>query len=503
MKTFRRRNPLVPWLAALALAVACQKAPAPAQAAEPAKVASPKPRAAVSDVLSAPRPKGGEYFGLYLMNKKVGYIFASLGYAPGSTTQIQAVNEFVFKANVGTKTSERRYKETRLYEARPGGRLLSFVVDAQGDGGDQLLEATATPTGLRVIRKRPNQPNDVLNLPPSREVVEDADQARVALLRGKKLEGIITDGQDLENYKVVTTVGESTTRMVAGVSAKLKRAITLSEKEKVPVEAYVDEKGRMLEIDFGATMKAVAEPESVAKRLDQVEVFGLTRVVLPKLAPDSVREVPGSLTLVLQGLPEQFQKGSYRQSYKKLEGGKVEVTIKAALPTVKKRVRPLADPNGGANLKSSIIVESDNAQIKEKSREVLAGEKDAYAATKKIVSWVNGHMTKDYGASADRATDVLRQMRGDCTEHALLSVALLRAAGIPAKRVDGVVYMVNEDQVPALYWHEWVEAWVGEWTQLDPTFGQEVADATHFAVGEDGNAEITPLIGQLKVLDVR
>ena len=73
---------------------------------------------------------------------------------------------------------------------------------------------------------------------------------------------------------------------------------------------------------------------------------------------------------------------------------------------------------------------------------------------------------------------------------------------LAARRVDGVVYLLNDDQVPALYWHEWVEAWVGEWTQLDPTFGQDVADATHFAVGEEGSAEITPLIGSLKVVDV-
>ena len=69
--------------------------------------------------------------------------------------------------------------------------------------------------------------------------------------------------------------------------------------------------------------------------------------------------------------------------------------------------------------------------------------------------------------------------------------------------MDGVVYMVNEDEVPAFYWHEWVEAYVGEWTQMDPTFNQLVADATHFAVGEEGNAEITPLIGQLKVVEVK
>jgi transglutaminase-like putative cysteine protease len=98
---------------------------------------------------------------------------------------------------------------------------------------------------------------------------------------------------------------------------------------------------------------------------------------------------------------------------------------------------------------------------------------------------------------------VLRQRKGDCTEHSLLAVSLLRAAGIPARRVDGVVYMVNQDGVPALYWHEWVEAFVGEWTQMDPTFNQVVADATHFGVGLEGNAEITPLIGQLKVTEVK
>jgi transglutaminase-like putative cysteine protease len=117
--------------------------------------------------------------------------------------------------------------------------------------------------------------------------------------------------------------------------------------------------------------------------------------------------------------------------------------------------------------------------------------------------WTYQNLDKDYGASADRATDVLRQKKGDCTEHSLITVSLMRAAGIPARRIDGVIYMMQEDGVPAFYWHEWVEAYVGEWVQLDPTFGQKVADATHFAVGEEGNAEITPLIGQLKVLDVR
>jgi transglutaminase-like putative cysteine protease len=80
---------------------------------------------------------------------------------------------------------------------------------------------------------------------------------------------------------------------------------------------------------------------------------------------------------------------------------------------------------------------------------------------------------------------------------------MLRSLGIPAKRVDGLVYLMNDDGVPALYWHEWVEAYVGEWTQLDPTFGQDVAQPARLALGEESSAEITPLIGSMTVTEVR
>jgi transglutaminase-like putative cysteine protease len=290
---------------------------------------------------------------------------------------------------------------------------------------------------------------------------------------------------------------------VHGVKIRVHKAVSVSEKEKVPTDIYLAENGEMVELTISGALKMVLEPASIAKRLDQVEVFGLTRIVLPKPLPPEASAVPGSLTLRMAGLPQKFWRDSYRQKFRRVSDEQVDVTISAAPPHYDKPLpRPVPDPNGGEYLKSSIIVESDSPEIRRQASKILGDERDAYQAAKKIVAWVGSHMKKDYGASADRATDVLRQMKGDCTEHSLLSVALLRAAGIPAKRVDGVVYMFT-DGVPAMYWHEWVEAYVGEWTQLDPTFQQTVADATHFAVGEESNAEITPLIGQLKIVEVR
>ena len=214
--------------------------------------------------------------------------------------------------------------------------------------------------------------------------------------------------------------------------------------------------------------------------------------------------MPGELTLVVEGLGPEFQRVTPRQSYRQLGGDKVEVRIRAAPPEPwQLATRPLEAPSGSEYLKSTLAVESAAPEIVAKAREIAGAETDAYAAARRVVAWVGSHMKKEYGSSADRATDVLRQLKGDCTEHALLSVALLRALGIPARRVDGVVYVQNSDGVPALYWHEWVEAYVGStWTQLDPTFGQPVADATHLTLGEESQADIIPLLGKLKVVDV-
>ena len=455
----------------------------------------------LSDVVRVLRPSGPEYFGLYLKGQKVGYMVSELTLS-SKKDAVTSRNEIHVRAKVQAALTERHVTETKVFESKPGGRLLSFVMEQKGDGGEQTLEGTATPSGLRVVRKRPQRPNETISLPVSKEAVEDADQVRVALKRNATVEGVVTDTTDLEQYKVTTTLGSTEVRSIGGVKVKVRRVETLSDKEKVPTSIWVDEAGRIVEMHYGPTMTAVAEPPDVAKRIDVVELFPLTRVALPRALPPTARLVPGQLVMVMADLPEKFQVDTYRQAFVRKANDTVEVTISARLPKTH-RPRPLVDPNGGENLKTSIVIESDAPEVKKLAKQIAGDEKDAWETAKKVSRWVNQHMSKDYGVSSDRATDVLRELKGDCTEHSLLTVSLLRALGIPAKRIDGVVYLMNEDQVPALYWHEWVEAYVGEWTQLDPTFGQDVADATHFAVGEEARAEITPLIGSMRVLEVR
>src|SRR5437773_2078957 len=81
------------------------------------------------------------------------------------------------------------------------------------------------------------------------------------------------------------------------------------------------EQGRMVEISFGDNMKAILEPEETAKKLDSdtVEVFGLTRILLPKPPSAVARAIPGELKLTLSGLPDRFRKETYRQKFRPID----------------------------------------------------------------------------------------------------------------------------------------------------------------------------------------
>jgi hypothetical protein len=82
-----------------------------------------------------------------------------------------------------------------------------------------------------------------------------------------------------------------------------------------------------------------------------------------------------------------------------------------------------------------------------------------------VAAFVNRHIAhKGMEHGYDSALDVYRTRAGDCTEHSLLAVALLRAAGIPARPVVGLAYGAPEQ---AFVGHMWVEAYVDYWRTLD------------------------------------
>src|SRR5450755_196020 len=79
------------------------------------------PSAPLSDALKVRRPPGGEWFGVYLVDKKVGWFFTDLALVPGKPNRARFIQELVFKAVAGETAVERHHREERIYESGPGG----------------------------------------------------------------------------------------------------------------------------------------------------------------------------------------------------------------------------------------------------------------------------------------------------------------------------------------------------------------------------------------------
>lgn len=98
---------------------------------------------------------------------------------------------------------------------------------------------------------------------------------------------------------------------------------------------------------------------------------------------------------------------------------------------------------------------------------MLQGSPDPLIATEDFVS---RHITgKDLGIPIIPADQIYRMRRGDCTEHSVLAVALLRKQRVPARAVVGMYlaasFMGKRD---VFVYHMWVEAYYnGRWRLVD------------------------------------
>ena len=123
------------------------------------------------------------------------------------------------------------------------------------------------------------------------------------------------------------------------------------------------------------------------------------------------------------------------------------------------------------------------------------------AATVDAISrFVRGHLTYTSGVTevSSSALEALHGQAGVCQDYAHLSIALLRAAGVPARYVSGYLHTGKDarpgDTVSGES-HAWVEAWLGDWWPFDPTNGVAVGER-HAVVGRGRDyADVPPLKG--------
>ncbi len=491
-------------LAVLSLAGCPEQRPAPPHRRPPQAVLAAG-AGALPDALTLRRPDGPEWFGLYLVGKKAGFTRSEIRRElRDGRDVVVGRTETVIRATVGGRDVERRQEEERVWDARTGGRLLSFKAVWAGDGGDRTVTGTCERNVCRAVLVSGSS-REERTIEGVRETVELADGARLAAARRGAIVGTQLDLEKLRPREVRDQFLKRDVIAGAGVSEEVSVISESEPGDRMAAEYRVADDGRILEIKLGDAVVARPETEENAQRLDKIDLFALARVQLPRALP---REVPRTIVYRLAGLPAAFQKSDGRQRFEKAPPGTavMVVTAKRPLAADPGKDTPLERARAGASpddLAATPQVNFDAPAISELARKIAAGSKGTYEAARKLSANVHDRLQKVYGASHDRASDVLAAGEGDCTEHTVLLVALARALGIPARPVHGLVYARYADNQDALYWHAWVEIRsAGEWIPLDPTFGQPVADATHLALGSGTQVDTVGLLGTLKVLGV-
>ncbi len=123
---------------------------------------------------------------------------------------------------------------------------------------------------------------------------------------------------------------------------------------------------------------------------------------------------------------------------------------------------------------AELHVESENPQIISLSEELAQDHLTACEKARAFYEFVGTELVYSYNGGNWGAQAALGQMGADCTEYASLMMALSRAAGIPARYIEGLNYTPEGEEALARQEHAWLEVYLPGigWTPMDPTLGR-------------------------------
>lgn len=441
-----------------------------------------------------------------------------IGYAHSTAAPAERDGKKVIRSVSETNLTIKRFGQTlkmstqSVFEETPEGELLSFShvtenppvsstrMEGRVDGDELKIETTAageTRTQTlswsgdikapdfqeRALRDPPLKPGDVRNL---KLFVPELKQST----------------------EVTITADESeTVKLHDGTSKKLlKVRIVQSVLPALVTTAWLDDEGRTLRREsnvFGLTMITHEVPEKVA--LEEI-AGGELDIAVGSLVPvkplrnghDSRRAVYRITTPDAD--PAEVLRAGDTQQVKSLGKNAAELTVRAlAIP---KDVRLQAIDRD--YLASSELLQCDDRRVIDHARRAAGDERDPGAVSRRMEKYVHAKLSeKNFSTAMASAAEVAESLEGDCTEHAVLLAAMLRAEKIPSRVAVGLVYVSGHD---AFGGHMWTEAYLGDkWVPLDATLAKGGIGAGHIKLAEssfadDGPSPLSTFLPLLKVL---
>jgi len=320
-------------------------------------------------------------------------------------------------------------------------------------------------------------------------------------------------------------IGDKEDKDVLGKRRKLTKVVTTVQAPSLPqpivADSWVDDEARpvITSVDVGVFELHMYEStkEEALRDVEPAEMFLNTFVKADKKI--DARDQKLTLRLKLPASGERHKRlpdlpETDMQKFRRVNDHEAVVTI-ARSDWEALRKAPADGKAMTDYLRAAPFVDINDARIKRLARKA-AGEAQTPAekadALRKYVTDYVKHKGFDTGFAT--AQEVVRERRGDCSEHSVLLAALARACGLPARGVSGLVLIPDGHwsaggQESQFGYHMWTQVYIGgRWVDIDAAMRQTECDPTHIALAimslNDENIAqsaiaLLPLLGRLEI----
>jgi len=379
------------------------------------------------------------------------------------------------------------------------GETTGIVSDAQS-GNDKTQNTATIANGVATVTHKTETETHTLTVALPQGVRFDGGEA---LIRGWDRKGTL----EFENFNVDAIAVEHI--VIAPLPAAASDALGTTEALRRRYadgllvgqsRILIDGTGRFIEVHqpmLGTDLMTRAAERTVALKYDAYRVF-----------PNIMRKSP-------YRIQKEALAGHIRYSFGFRDGapfaipetGEQRVKMKDGVATVD--ICATCGPGLSSDaatlaaaLKPTMWLQSDSAQIRTIAAEATAKAKNDVEKMTLLTEEAHRRLPRVNFSGHYSALTALQRGSGDCTEEAALLAAFGRAAGIPTRVVNGLVYSrekyhgVSNTFMP----HSWVLAYAdGRWRSFDSALGD--FDSTHIALTiSDGDERSIAAAGLLSAL---
>jgi hypothetical protein len=310
--------------------------------------------------------------------------------------------------------------------------------------------------------------------------------------------------------------GKEPTRLLDGTEPELMRIdsiTTLADGNELATAIWTDDTGKTLKTRTEAmqqetyrTTERVARTEATAAQKFDLGFDTMIPIDIPATSLHAAGQARYRLTLD-RGDPVKAFVNCPQQTVKSLGPDSAELVVRSIRPETPLASKTEIDRPQTADAAPNALIQSDDPRVESLANSVARQTEDpwqiAVALEKLVHDTVN---EKNFSQAFASAAEVAESREGDCSEHAVLLAALLRARGIPARVAAGLVYV---EAAHAFGYHMWTEAFIRDrWIPLDATLAKGGIGAGHlklFSSNLNGTGAyssflpVAQVLGRLKI----